>query len=280
MTEVFRRSRVVQAWLAGARYLASQKSLDSRNVILEIATPQLATAEDRNVIKAVDLALQRKKRERSVMTAAGTIFPQRIYQCHGRPAWYANYKAIMARGMAPGTWGTYAMRMIERIDTDGTSFNPLEKIIEKLAALREKNLNHFKAAYELGLCDPSVDIDNSYSGEGFDLPTYNPSMDRHMYMGSPCLSHVTFKLMDGKLDLTAIYRSHFYAERALGNLVGLAQLQHYVAKESGFEAGVMTCISTYARLDEGLGGIRAARKLLETLPIDETLIKESLATAL
>lgn len=279
MTEVFRRSRVVQAWLAGARYLASQRSLDSRNVILEIATPQLATAEDRDVIKEVDLTLQRKNSKRSVMTAAGTIFPQRLYQRYGRPAWYDNYKAIMVRGMAPNTWGTYAMRMIDRRQDDGTSFNPLEKIIEKLAALQQENLNHFKAAYELGVCDPGVDIANSINGEGFDLPTYNPSLDRHMYMGSPCLSHVTFKLMDGKLDLTAIYRSHYYAERALGNLIGLAQLQRYVAKESGFETGVMTCISTYAKLDEGLGGVRAARKLLESLPIDETLIKETLAPA-
>lgn len=271
MTEVFRRTRIVQAWLAGIRYLESQESLDSTNVILEIKNPLQATFEDRAVIGAVNAALQKKNRFRTVMTAAGTIFPQNIYQHHGRPAWYGQYKAILARGKTPGTWGTYVMRMIERKDTNGELFNPLEKIIEKLIALREKNLSHYKAAYELGISEPSLDLDSDLNGLGFDLPTYNPALDRNSYLGTPCLSHVTFKLMGGKLEMTAIYRSHYYAERALGNLIGLAQLQRYVAEESGFESGTLTCISTYAKLDVGLGGIRATRNLLKTLPIDETL---------
>jgi len=267
MAEIFRRSRVVQAWLAGTRYLLSQNSLDSRNIILEIASPQLITAEDCNVIKNVDKALKGKNSHRSVLTAAGTIFPQRLYEHHGRPAWYTHYQTIMKRSKAPNTWGTYALRMIDRKESNGTPFNPLEKIINKLSDVKQQK-SRYKAAYELGVCDPNVDIANVLNGEGFDLPTYNPIQDRHKLMGSPCLSHVTFKLMNDKLDLTAIYRSHYYAERALGNLIGLAQLQAYVAKESGFEVGVMTCISTYAKLDNGLGGVKAARSLLKSLPID------------
>lgn len=268
MAEVFPRSRVVKAWLAGARYLANQKSLDSRNIILEIDSPQLITTEDQEVIKKVDQALQGKNPKLSVMTVAGTIFPQRLYKHYGRPDWYEYYQTIMKRSKAPNTWGTYAMRMIDRTGSDGTTpFNPLEKIITKLSDVKQRN-SRFKSAYELGVCDPNFDIANALNGAGFDLPTYDPSKDRNMYMNSPCLSHVTFKLMGDKLDLTAIYRSHYYAERALGNLIGLAQLQEYVAKESGFEAGVMTCVSTYAKLDNGLGGIRSARRLLESLPVD------------
>jgi len=276
MTEVFQRSRVVQAWLAGIRYLESQKSHDATNIVLEISSPQAATKEDREVVTAVNQALQKRKPERTVMTAAGTIFPQTIYKRYGRPDWYAHYKTIIARGMRPNSWGTYALRMIERQDSHGVTFNPLEKIIEKLTVVRTENRNQIVAAYELGVCDPAVDFANELNGLGFDLPTYDPCTDRHKWMGSACLSHVTFKLMRGKLDLTAIYRSHYYAQRALGNLIGLAQLQQYVAQESGFEPGTLTCISTYAKLDDGLGGIRAASKLLETFPIDETLIKEAL----
>lgn len=277
MTEVFQRSRVVQAWLAGIRYLESQKKHDATNIILEITSPQAATSEDRQVVNAVSRALQQRKAKRTVMTAAGTIFPQTIYKRYGRPDWYAHYKSIMARGMAPNTWGTYALRMIERKDESGATFNPLEKIIEKLIAIRTKYLNKYVAAYELGVCDLAVDLADDLNGLGFDLPTYDPSIDRHKYYGSACLSHVTFKLMHGKIDLTAIYRSHHYAERALGNLIGLAQLQQYVATEAGYETGTLTCISTYAKLDDGLGGIRAASNLLETFPIDETLIKETAA---
>ena len=274
MAEVFQRSRVVQAWLAGTRYLSEKKSLDARNIILEINTPQLITAEDRNAIRDVDYALQSVNTSRSVMTAAGTIFPYRLYRRYGRPAWYTHYHTVMERSKAPHTWGTYALRMIERKDHDGRSFNPLEKIIDKLSTVKQGKVGQFKAAYELGICDPNVDIEQALNGEGFELPTYDPHIDRNSYMGSPCLSHVTFKLIDGKIELTAIYRSHYYAERALGNLIGLSQLQDYVARESGFEPGVMTCVSTYAKLDDGFGGIRAARKLLDSLPSDELLTRD------
>lgn len=280
MTEVFRRTRVAQAWLAGIRYLGAQKSLDATNIILEIDCPLRATAEDKFVVDAVNAALQKKNPYRSVMTAAGTIFPQPIYLRYGRPAWYDRYKAIMARGKSPGTWGTYVMRMIERHEAAGESFNPLEKIITKLTALRESKLSQYKAAYELGVSDPHLDLMDPCNGIGFELPTYNPALDRHMYLGSPCLSHVTFKLINERLNMTAIYRSHYYAERALGNLIGLAQLQRYVAKESGFEMGSLTCISTYAKLDDGLGGVRATRQLLASLPVDETLTAKSPELAL
>lgn len=280
MATVFQRTRVVQAWLAAIRHLERQPNHDATNIILEIATPLVATAEDREVVRAMTDALQRKKSERTVMTAAGTIFPYSIVKRHGRPEWYSRYKTIMARGMMPRSWGTYALRMIERKDASGVTFNPLEKIIEKLTAIRTEHLNQYIAAYELGVCDPSVDFASGFNGIGLELPTYDPGTDRHMYYGSACLSHVTFKLMHGKIDLTAIYRSHYYAERALGNLIGLAQLQNYVAEESGYETGVLTCISTYARLDEGVGGIRSARALLDTFPMDETLTEESLAVAL
>lgn len=271
MTEIFKRPRVVQAWMAAARHLARQKRQHDRNIILEITSPQTFTADDREIVRLVDVALQRKNAARSVMTAAGTIFPQRIYQHYGRPEWYSKYQAIIARSKAKGTWGTYTLRMIHRVGPDGEVFNPLEKIIEKLSSRREANQTKYAAAYELSTIDPAEDFEDPTAGFGYELPTYDPATDRNSYMGSPCLSHVTFKLMDNKVDLTAIYRSHYYAERALGNLIGLAQLQNYVAREAGYEPGVLTCVSTYAKLDPGLGGIVAARDLLAALPADEPI---------
>lgn len=49
--------------------------------------------------------------------------------------------------------------------------------------------------------------------------------------------------------LTALYRSHYYVYRALGNLYGLAWLQHFVAREVGIEAANLVCHSTMAKLD-------------------------------
>jgi hypothetical protein len=49
--------------------------------------------------------------------------------------------------------------------------------------------------------------------------------------------------------LTAIYRNHYYVERALGNLIGLSQLLFFVARESGLQPRGLVCHSTFARLD-------------------------------
>lgn len=272
MAIVFRRKSIVQAWLAGIRYLSTQEGFDSTNVILEIDSPLQASLEDKFVVDTINAALQEKNSSRSVMTAAGTIFPQSIYQRYGRPAWYDQYKLVFKRGKARGTWGTYVMRMIERTDGHGKSFNPLEDIVTKLSAINNNKLNRFKSAYEMSVSDPCIDLKSWGHGAGFDLATYNPISDRNMYMGSPCLSHLTFKIIKERLDMTAIYRSHYYAERALGNLVGLAQLQRYVAEESGFLPGALTCISTYAKLDDALGGVRATREILASFPRDENYI--------
>ena len=60
------------------------------------------------------------------------------------------------------------------------------------------------------------------------------------------------------MDLTAIYRSHYYGQRALGNLIGLAHLLSYVRKQADLEVGRLTCISTDATLDLKAWGSVAA----------------------
>ena len=54
---------------------------------------------------------------------------------------------------------------------------------------------------------------------------------------------------DDRLMLTVMYRYHYYIEKALGNLIGLAQLQQFVAEQVGLKVGPMVCHSTYAKLD-------------------------------
>ena len=74
-----------------------------------------------------------------------------------------------------------------------------------------------------------------------------------------------FKLLpEDKVVLTAIYRYHYYIQRALGNLIGLAQLLAFVAEEVGVEIGPLVCHSTYAVLDTEGGWSRAEMlKLIE-----------------
>jgi hypothetical protein len=49
--------------------------------------------------------------------------------------------------------------------------------------------------------------------------------------------------------VTGVYRSHYYVQRALGNLFGLAHLQHFIAQETGQKMGPLVCHSSMAQLD-------------------------------
>jgi len=255
---------VVSAWLDAARHLANCSDYTARNLVLEIASPGVLQAQDRDVIGAVDAAIRQHWPGLSIQTVAGTIFPNDMYRRDGRPAFYASYLNAMANGMKRGTWGTYAYRMMRRVGRDGkTTYNPLEVIVRKLIA--SKTGRRFQAVYELGVVDAEYDLEDD--GFGFELPLYEPAVDRNKPMNMPCLSHLSFKVTGDKLDLTAVYRSHWYGQRALGNLIGLSNLHKFVCTESGFDRGVLTCIATHAYLDvETLGGAMAAKQMLAAFP--------------
>ncbi len=152
-------------------------------------------------------------------------------------------------------WGTYAERMLRRkdingkvlLDREGQPVNPLKSLVCKLR--RRIEVSHgSKTHYELPVSD-----------EVFEISTYDPVRDAKYPRGGPCLSHLSFKLdPSNHVRLTAFYRSHFYLERALGNLVGLAQLQNFVAQEAGGGVGSLTLIASEARLESSLGSKKAA----------------------
>jgi hypothetical protein len=119
-------------------------------------------------------------------------------------------------------------------------FNPLLDLVKKLKGQREKNQPP-RPMYEMNTFDPLMDIQ-----------TYSTEQDRKGLYG-PCLSHLSFKPNRNGLMLTGLYRSHYYIARALGNLCGLAWLQHFVAQEAGFKSSSLTCISTLAKIDTGFG---------------------------
>jgi hypothetical protein len=265
MAKLFCSERIVPAWLSAVRSLATTPERTDKNFVLEIASPARLTAVDVAVINTVDAELRRTEEGIGVYTVAATIFPQRKYLRHGRPDFYGQFLAAMKKGKKPGTWGTYAMRMMERTHPrTGKAINPLEVIVTKLR--RTGTGTKFQSAYELGLHEVADVIDNEVGGE---LPIYAPSSDGGRATNIPCLSHLSFKLdpEHEAVDLTAVYRSHHYGRRALGNLIGLSQLQAFVATESGHTPGVLTCVSTLAHLDVGaFGGVAATNALLRRLP--------------
>jgi thymidylate synthase len=71
-------------------------------------------------------------------------------------------------------------------------------------------------------------------------------------MGAPCLNYVAVQLdADTKtMGLLAVYRNHDFFERAYGNYWGLCNLLRFMAKETNFNPGVLTCVSSHAYVDK------------------------------
>jgi hypothetical protein len=197
--------------------------------------------DEKPIYAAVNTFLT-KHGKQSLNTVINTIFPAGFYAREGADKVIENYGAIAGKVRHhPDNrrWGTYAYRMLtKRKDAKNREFVPLQVIIDKLTA-QLKNSSTLRAAYEVNLIDPMVDI-----------PIYEADTDRDNTIGGPCLSHLSFKLKDDhRLMLTAFYRSHYYVQRALGNLFGLAWLQDFVAKKAGVKSGELVCISSMGILE-------------------------------
>lgn len=200
------------------------------------------SSEEKQVSKEVNSFLE-SKGKKPLSTIINTIFPATLNHGQGATELFADYDEITAdiRSHPDNKkWGNYFMRMASRTDARGKEIRPLQKIIERLQ--RQKSVQSPKHAwYELSLVDPYLEI-----------PIYDNLTDPSMMMGGPCLTHMSFKLKNnGQLGLTALYRSHYYIERTLGNLYGLALLQDFVAKEAGLQSAELVCHSTMAQIDTG-----------------------------
>lgn len=266
MATLFQDDRFVPAWLAATQYLDTQPDRIARNIVLEIAKPLELDPWDLGVIDIVDEAL-RAHADSSVRTVAGTIFPWALYHRFGRPGLYERYESIIARAKPSGTWGTYAHRLMSWPTADGRgTFRPLDEAIKKLD--RAAHGGHpYQSAYEMGVIAPAIDLDPNFPDVGVELPTFDGSCDSRKIGNMPCLSHLSFKMTNrDTVDLTAIYRSHHYAARTLGNLLGLSQLMAFVAAEAKLNVGVLTCVSTHAELDlTSWGKAKASRALMARL---------------
>jgi hypothetical protein len=258
--------RIVPTWLAAARFLDSAPNRTASNLVLEIADPLCISAADRTTMAKVDKALAPGL---TLNTVAGTIFPMGMYKRLGRPAFYAEFLQLLDVGKKRGTWGTYAERMMRRRGRNGEPINPLDILVERLsdAGQPKKNdeVTSYASSYELGVNIPEEDL--VQEDVGGEIPTYDVARDGLRWLGFPCLSHVSFKRLpqgDGHvLNMTAIYRSHHYCQRGLGNLLGLAQLLSFVSKESGLKPGTLTCVSSHAVLDvQEWGGVGVAAQIL------------------
>jgi len=252
----------VDAWLQASTFLLKQPAWRAYNLVLDIADPLALSPRDRAVHDIVDGFLRRNG-QMPINTVVNTIFPAQLYASNGSNGVYeeypARYPSIQCHRNAQH-WGTYAMRMIQRTDHEGNTIYPLRDLVAKLSGQARRNGGK-RAAFEIGTFDPFADI-----------PIYDPGRDRGPIMGGPCLTHVSAKLTpEHAILLTGFYRSHYYVQRALGNMFGLAHLQNFIAREAGVKVGPLVIHSSMAQLDmsQGHWGTRDIRKLIgDCLAVD------------
>jgi hypothetical protein len=256
-------------WLAAAQYLSDSPRWEDFDVILHIEKPTVLSSEDRSVHDEIDRFLKTHGAF-GLNTIAETIFPLDEYLHGGAAAVFTNFPKkirVIQKARDDSNWGSYAFRILRQRDHLGEIFNPLESIVEKI-----KNHGKYRASFELGKGQPFED----------EIPIYDASTDRKRLYGGPCLSHLSIKVHDGKIRFNATYRSHYYMRRLLGNLIGLARLQYFVARETELEVGGLTINSTFARLDTGSGegsGGRWAKRDVEALMVRCQAIYRSSAAA-
>jgi hypothetical protein len=246
----------VDAWLQACTFLLDAQDWRAYTVVIEIADPLAMPVRDRAVHDLVDGFLRRKG-GLPINTVVNTIFPAQLYERYGREGVFERYPALYPTIQCHDdarSWGTYAMRLIQRTDHRGNTIYPLQDLVTKI--MRQAKQNGGKlAAYEAGTVEPFTD-----------LPIYDPGRDRGPIMGGPCLSHVSVSLTpEHAVHLTGFYRSHFYVERALGNFLGLAHLQNFIAREAGIAMGPLIIHSSMAQLDTKSShwGTRDVRCLIE-----------------
>lgn len=208
----------IEAWKSVVQFIANNG--DTFNVIVNIVNPLDFTD--------ADLALYEPCRNFSramrVHDVANTIFPKRssfwnvsneeFTEYYGRA-----YHRLLERG--PKSWGMYFLRLTA---FGNSQINQLDRILRGLSSWGR---NH-KATFVV-----------HFSSSDTDSP--RP-------LGAPCLQFCEFLRKDNALSLLAVYRSHDYFLKSLGNFVGLSRLLHYVAHKTGLSVGSIICHSTYAYL--------------------------------
>lgn len=228
------------------------------NVVVEIEQPSLATAQSREAERLVDSALVACGKQ-PLITVAETIFPMTEYRQGGMQKVYEYPEAIYPNIKAENPWGTYALRLVaERVDSDGDPYRPLETMINKMRRQLwgepAKTAQRKRCFYELDVGMPAAE-----------LKLYDPDDDAEATVRTQCLSHLSFKFgKTNSLYLTAMYRSQYFVEKALGNYRGLAALQAAVANELKIEVGPLVVHATYANYDAAaVGGPDSAAALVE-----------------
>lgn len=232
MAEFVVGDTVTDAWLDALEHLRG-RGREVFGLVVEIAEPS-PRAGDHGIVTALDRLLARRGWQ-STETVANTIFPAQLAAtARDRAHLYARYRALVPRlrRLPANKRGLYFERLIAYpLQGDAARANQVETVIGDLAAQLARRAP-LRSIYEAQL--------------------FAPGKDR-VPIGFPCLSSLSFQLDGGRLRLTATYRNQYYVRKALGNFLGLAGLQRFVADAVGLAPGPLTVYAFHGQIDPEVG---------------------------
>lgn len=261
---------IEDAWLQACDHLLRQPGREQHHLVFEVTAPCAEPAEWQFALREqLDAFVEQhaKLESQPVQTVAETIFPAVLYQRFGSHGVYETYPNEVYPDIKGSYWGRYAYLLVRRLDSKGNvacdeagvPINPLKRCVERMKKQIATHGN--RVIYEMDFVD---DLMGEIQFNRMALREPNPA-------SGPCLSHISLKFDSArkKVYLAAVYRSHFYVQKALGNLLGLARLLAFVCNETGLEPGSLLCVSTHARLEfpQYITGVRKFEKMIDSLNI-------------
>lgn len=246
---------VTSAWISGIRMLKKMPNFEAFNLAVRIDNPIAEDDRLRELIQSYLCLHHKRCGNDHINTVVETIFPHSyLYSTCSDPrvpeqrgAFYDKYRRNSGTIRAFNPKGTYFQRLINwpSWDTPRTrAINQIETIICKINSEKASRVVH-----EIGLDADSTELN-------LDAKLYDPLRDRKYakIVGFPCLSHISIKpesaqSSGGKIHMAAIYRSHYFIEKAYGNYLGLGLLLKFIADATGREVGELFCVSSLAMID-------------------------------
>lgn len=242
-----------QAWIAVLEAAQTAPRGQLLHAVVPISSPGPA---DPTVVEFND-ALLAAKGKHPVDRVASTVFPSSSYADPGfnyQPEMPAEQLAVLdsaaadlySRYQTMLPWlqtfdgnerGTYFGRLVSWPGKDGDGYNQLAARVRQLRGRRDLGWSSTNAA-DLTTDDP---IDAQC---GIGLREYDVHDER--LIGFPCLVHVDISVVQNRLSLLAVYRNWHLITKALGNLIGLSRLHHFLAQQTGYPVGELIVHATVA----------------------------------
>ncbi len=230
---------ISQAWLSAITLLHGTPGRKAVHVVARIHDP---TAEIPEIRAEADQLIERSAARPEpwpIDTTRNTIFPAAWARRNPEPEDLAQYyrdRYPQLTEVGENRRGTYFGRIVAYPRANDTTGDQLTDTVRKLRQ-ELKNKGPKSSRYEINIYCEAKDT--------------SP-------MSFPCLAHVSIHLHNKQLHMQAVYRNEYLVGRAYGNLLGLGELQAYIAAATDLEVGELLMTINHADLDGNSGPVKDA----------------------